>query len=204
MALINSVGGLFSAVNNKVGAITSVAKGIMCIPAILTGLPGIAGNLAKGVLSSLQNQAAGIMAGIVGGLTNLISDTINNFVGQIAGLVNKILQIEATILATIGLIKAEINSIINQVKDIFEFSKNQENCRFAAASLSKCIVGSLLNGLSKKMAMDAMKSPGGIDKLISNATKKLAQPGNVIEKYTGKLSNSIDKATSQINTAKLL
>ena len=68
MALINSVGGLFSAVNNKVGAITSVAKGIMCIPAILTGLPGIAGNLAKGVLSSLQNQAAGIMAGIVGGL----------------------------------------------------------------------------------------------------------------------------------------
>lgn len=204
MALINSIGGLYSAVNNKVGAITSVAKGIMCIPAILTGLPGIAGNLAKGVLSSLQNQAAGIMASIAGGLTNLISDTINNFVGQIAGLVGKLLQLEATILATIGLVEATINNIIKQVKDIFEFSKNQENCRFAAAELSKCIVGSLLSGLSKKLAMDSMKTPGGIDKLISNATKKLAQPGNVIEKYTGKLSNSIDKATSQINTAKLL
>lgn len=204
MALINSIGGLYSAVNNKVGAITSVAKGIMCIPAILTGLPGIAGNLAKGVLSSLQNQAAGIMASIAGGLTNLISDTINNFVGQIAGLVGKLLQLEATILATIGLVEATINNIIKQVKDIFEFSKNQENCRFAAAELSKCIVGSLLSGLSKKLAMDSMKTPGGIDKLISKATKKLAQPGNVIEKYTGKLSNSIDKATSQINTAKLL
>lgn len=204
MALINSIGGLYSAVNNKVGAITSVAKGIMCIPAILTGLPGIAGNLAKGVLSSLQNQAAGIMASIAGGLTNLISDTINNFVGQIAGLVGKLLQLEATILATIGLVEATINNIIKQVKDIFEFSKNQENCRFAAAELSKCIVGSLLSGLSKKLAMDSMKTPGGIDKLISKATKKLAQPGNVIEKYTSKLSNSIDKATSQINTAKLL
>jgi hypothetical protein len=204
MALINSVGGLYSAVNNKVGAITSVAKGIMCIPAILTGLPGIASNLAKGVLSSLQNQAAGIMASIAGGLTNLISDTINNFVGQIAGLVGKLLQLEATILATIGLVEATINNIIKQVKDIFEFSKNQENCRFAAAELSKCIVSSLLSGLSKKLAMDSMKTPGGIDKLISNATKKLAQPGNVIEKYTSKLSNSIDKATSQINTAKLL
>jgi len=204
MALINSIGRLYSAVNNKVGAITSVAKGIMCIPAILTGLPGIAGNLAKGILSSLQNQASGIMANIAGGLTNLISDTINNFVGQIAGLVGKLLQLEATILATIGLVEATINNIIKQVKDIFEFSKNQENCRFAAAELSKCIVGSLLNGLSKKLAMDSMKTPGGIDKLISNATKKLAQPGNVIERYTSKLSNSIDKATSQINTAKLL
>jgi len=200
MALIDSVGGLFSAASNKVGAITTVAKGIMCIPSILTGLPGIAGNLAKGVLSSLLSQGINI----VGGLTNLISDTINNFIGQIAGLLNTILQIEATILATIGLIKAAIDGIVAQVKDIFEFSKDQENCRFAAAALSKCIVSSLLGGLSNKLAMDAMRSPGGIDTLISNATQKLAEPNNVILGYTGKLSNSIDKATSQINTSKLL
>lgn len=208
MALINSVGGLYSAVSNKVGALTSVAKGVMCIPAILTGLPGIASNVASGLLSSLQNQATGILAGVVGGITGLITDTITNFVGQITGqvadLVNKILQLEATILASIGLAIATINNLIQQVNDIFDFSKNQENCRFAAAELSKCVVGSLLSGVSKRLAVDAIKMPGGIDKLISNATKKLAQPGNVIEKYTGKISNSIDKATSQINTSKLI
>ena len=172
----------------------------MCIPSILTGLPGIAGNLAKGVLSSLLSQGINIASG----LTNLISDTINNYIGQIAGLLNTILQIEATILATIGLIKAAIDGIVAQVKDIFEFSKDQENCRFAAAALSKCIVSSLLGGLSNKLAMDAMRSPGGIDTLISNSTEKLSGPNNVILWYTGKLSNSIDKATSQINTSKLL
>jgi uncharacterized membrane protein required for colicin V production len=187
-------------VNNKVGAITSVAKGIMCIPAILSGLPGIATNIAKSLLGSIQRQ----IVGIVNGLTNLISDTINGFVNQIAGIVSTLLKLEATILAAIGLVVATINNILNQVNDIFEFSKNQENCRFAAAELSKCIIGSLLKGISKKMALDASKKPGGIDKLISDATKKLAQPGNVIEGYTRKLSNSIDKATSQINTSKLI
>jgi hypothetical protein len=65
MALLGSVAGLASAVNNKVGALTSVAQGVLCIPSILTGLPGILGNVAGSLLSSLQNQALGVMSSIV-------------------------------------------------------------------------------------------------------------------------------------------
>lgn len=208
MALINSVGGLFSAVNNKVGAITSVAKGVLCLPAILSGLPGILGNTAKSLLGSLKNQASGLMSGIVGGITGMITDIIQDAVNEITGAISNtlgaILQLQATILATIGLAQALIAGIKNQVKDAFDFAKNQENCRFAAAEMFKCIAGSILNDLSKKAVMNAKLNISGIDKLVSKASGKLAQPGNVIERYTNKISNSVDKATSQINTSKLI
>jgi len=205
MALIDSVGGLYSAVNNKVGALTSVAKGALCLPAILSGLPGILGNVAKGVLGSLKNQALGLMGGVAGGLTGLITSIIQDAVDQITGVIsntiNKILQLEATILATIGLIEETLANIQNQVKDALNFAKNQENCRFAAAEMFKCLAGSIINDLSKKSLVNAKF---GVGDLVSKATSKLAKPGNIIEGYTNKISNSVDKATSQINNSRLL
>lgn len=201
MALIDSVGGLYSAVNNKVGALTSVAKGVLCLPAILSGLPGILGNVAKGVLGSLKNQALGLMSGVVGGLTGLINDIIQDAVDKVAGTFNKILQLQATILATIGLIEETLFNIQNQVKDAIDFSKSQENCRFAAAEMFKCLAGSIINDLSKKSIIDAKLD---ITSLVSKASKKLAQPGNIIEGYTKKISSSVDKATAQINTSRLI
>ena len=121
MASFNSVGGLASAVNNKVGALTSVAKGVMCLPSILTGLPGILGNVAKGVLGSLQNQALGVMNSIVAGITGMITDIINDAVNQISGVVNQLLQIQATILATIGIIEQTIKDLKKLVNDIINF-----------------------------------------------------------------------------------
>lgn len=208
MALINSVGGLYSAVNTKIGSLTSAAKGILCLPSIISGLPGILGNTAKGVLGSLKNQASGLINGIVGGITGLITDIIQDAVDQITGIisdtVNKILQLEATILATIGLIEETLRNIQDQVRDAFNFAKNQENCRFAAAEMFKCLAGSIINDLSKKSILNAKLDISGIDKLVSKASSKLSKPGNIIEGYTNKISNSVDKATSQINTSKLI
>lgn len=204
VSLLNSVGGLSRAVNNKVGALTSVAKGIMCLPSILTGLPGILGNVAKGVLSSLQNQALGVMTSIVNGLTGMITDIINNAVNQILGVVNQLLQLEATILATIGIIEQTIKDIKKQVDDLINFRADQENCRFAAAEMLKCVAGSLIGDLSKKLAKNVSTGTSSLEKLVGKASFKLSQPGNVIEKYTGKISNSVDKATSQINATKLI
>jgi len=208
MALIDSVGGLYSAVNTKAGALTSAAKGILCIPAILTGLPGILGNVAKGVLGSLQNQALGAMAAIANGITGLITDTITNAVNEITGAISnvldKVLQLQATILATIGLAQATIDNFKNQIKDALDFAKNQENCRFAAAEMLKCVTGSIIGDISKKVAINAKLDISGIDNLVGDLTSKISKPGNIIEQYTGKLSSSVDKATSQINTSKLL
>jgi hypothetical protein len=205
MALIDSVGGLYSAVNNKVGALTSVAKGALCLPAILSGLPGILGNVAKGVLGSLRNQALGLMGGVAGGLAGLITVIIQDAVDQVTGIIkntiNQILQLQATILATIGLIEDTLLNIQNQVKDALDFAKSQENCRFAAAEMFKCLAGSIINDLSKKSLINAKFGTGD---LVSNAISKLAKPGNVIEGYTNKISNSVDKATSQINNSKLI
>jgi phage-related protein len=208
MALIDSVGGLYSAVNTKAGALTSVAKGILCIPAILTGLPGILGNVAKGVLGSLQNQALGAMSAIVSGITGLITDTVTNAVNEITGAISnvldKVLQLQATILATIGLAQSLINSFKSQITDALDFAKNQENCRFAAAEMLKCVTGSIIGDISKKVAVNAKLDISGIDKLVGDVSSKISKPGNIIEQYTGKLSSSVDKATSQINTSKLL
>lgn len=204
MASFNSVGGLASAVNNKVGALTSVAKGVMCLPSILTGLPGILGNVAKGVLGSLQNQALGVMNSIVTGITGMITDIINNAVNQISGVVNQLLQIQATILATIGIIEQTIKDLKKLVNDIINFRADQDNCRFAAAEMLKCVAGSLIGDLSKKLAKNVSSGTSSIENLVGKASFKLSQPGNVIERYTSKISNSVDKATSQINATKLI
>lgn len=205
---MDSVGGLYSAVNTKVGSLTSVAKGVLCLPSIISGLPGILGNVAKGVLTSLKNQVTGAIIGVVNGITGLITDIIQDAVNQITGIisdtVNKILQQEATILATIRLIEDTLQNIRNQVKAAFDFAKNQENCRFAAAEMFKCLAGSIINDLSKKAMINAKLDISGIDKLVSKASSKLSKPGNIIEGYTNKISNSVDKATSQINTSKLI
>lgn len=204
MALIDSVGGLYAAVNTKIGSLTSVAKGILCIPAILTGLPGIIGN----VLGELKNQATGAMAAITSGITGLITsivtDAVNQITGAVANVLDKILQLQATILATIGLAQATIDNFKNQINDALAFAKNQENCRFAAAEMLKCLAGSLLNDISKKVAVDAKLDISGIDKLVGNLTSKISKPGNIIEQHTEKMSRSVDKATNQINTSKLL
>lgn len=208
MALINSVGGLYSAVNTKVGSLTSAAKGILCLPSIISGLPGIMGNVAKGVLSSLKNQASGLIGDIVGSIAGLITDIIQDAVSQVTGIIsnniNKILQLEATILATVGLIEATLRNIQNQVRDAFNFAKNQENCRFAAAEMFKCIAGSIIEDLSTRVKLNAKLDISGLDKLVIRASNKLSQPGNIIEGYTNKISNSIDKATNQINNSKLI
>lgn len=202
MALVNSVIGLSNAVTNKVGALTSVAKGIMCLPSILSGLPGIAGNVAKSVLSSLQNQALGIAAGIA----NSITDLINSAICQLVNPLEALLKLQADILATIGVVLATILAVKKQVEDLLNFRANQENCRFAAAELSKCVVGSILSDLNKTLIKNA-KAIHGINAcgvLTGAAAAKLAKPGNVIEKYTSKISNSVDKATNQIKTSKLI
>jgi len=201
MALIDSGLGLFGAVNKKVGALTSVAKGIMCLPSILTGLPGILGNVAQGILGSLERQALAM----ANGLANLVGSIIGDAVSKITGSIKAILQLEATVLALVKGTIATIQGIYDQAKKIYGDGVNQENCRFAAAEMFKCLAGSLIGDLSKKLASKAMsKGGGGISSLVDKATNKLAQPGNVITQYTNKLSRSIDKATNQINTSKLL
>lgn len=201
MALIDSVGGLYSAVNNKVGALTSVAKGVLCLPAILSGLPGILGNVAKGVLGSLKNQMSGVAEGLTGLITDIIQDAVDQVTGIIKNTINQILQLQATILATIGLIEDTLLNIQKQVKDALDFAKSQENCRFAAAEMFKCLAGSVINDLSKKSLINAKFGTGD---LVGKAIGKLAKPGNIIEGYTNKISNSVDKATSQINTSRLI
>jgi hypothetical protein len=204
MALIDSVGGLYSAVNTKAGALTSAAKGILCIPAILTGLPGIIGS----VLGELKNQVVGAMGAITDGITELITsivtDAVNQITGAVANVLDKVLQLQATILATIGLAQATIDNFKNQIQDALDFAKNQENCRFAAAEMLKCLTGSILNDISKKVATNAKLDISGIDKVVGGLTSKISKPGNIIEQYTEKMSRSVDKATNQINTSKLL
>lgn len=194
--MLSNVGTL----GNKIGDITSVAKGILCLPAILSGLPGILGNVAASVLGSLTNAVNGAIFDVVNGLTGLINDKINDAVNKIAGVLGKI----AAVLAVIGIIEETIKGFLDQIADIFNFSKNAENCRFAAAELSKCIIGSVLGDISKQMALKAAKSPNGVNSLVNSATAKLKKPGNVIERFVGKSSKAVDKAKTQISISKLI
>ena len=196
MSNILSIGG---AVLNKVNLITSVAKGVLCLPSIISGLPGILGNVAGQLLGSLAGRINGIVSGMVG----LVSDIIDEQINKVLGVVNKLLQFGALILATIGVIEQTILGILGLVNDAFNFAKDQENCRFAAAELLKCITGSIVNDMSNKLSLNAATNAGARSNIFNNALQKMKAPGNVIERHVGKISNSVDKAVSQVAASRL-
>lgn len=202
-SIFGSVQNLVTVANNKVDQISSVAKGILCLPSILSSLPSILGGLGASVLGSIYSQ----FSSIGGALTSLITDTINQALGAITGaitnILNKVLSLQAEILGAINLVKDFVDGLTSTAKDIKNFVSDSENCKFAASELAKCIAASLIGDLSNKIVRDISGSTDKIDSYIGSITAKIAKPGEIIDKYVNKQSSMVDKATTQIQAMKI-
>ena len=199
MALISKVSNLFFAGNLVADKITTVAKGILCIPSIISGLfSGAGGGIANAIKRQLVTAAADIIDGLTSMMDSIINDALSEVTGFVTDALNTLLKIQATILGTVSLIKDFYKGLKDRTQDVSKFLKSKNNCQFAAAELFACIASTVTKSLTKKTIKGIVEGATSKGDLISSFTNKIVRPGDVIEGYTGKIGKSIDKATKQV------
>jgi hypothetical protein len=199
MPLLQSVGGLLRAVNNKADSILGAAKGLLCLPAIIGG----AADIFKDVFGSLVNAAKGAINGIVAGFLGTIEGLVQNAVNQVVGLLNTITQLIATVMAIVQSIKQFVEDLIKKADELLAWARNAENCKFAAASLLKCIAASVLNDVmaDKELAVKVSLGTESISKFTDKISSALSKPTGVINKFLDKAASEVDRATAQVNAS---
>jgi phage-related protein len=190
-----TAGGLITGYSNQFGALTSVAKGILCIPQLLS--PSGLKNLTAGIMGALSAVAGEVIAGLLGFVGTVVSRTIENITGIISSQIAAINAFIEDISATITLIKSIIGSLDDIAKNTMKFLLDGQNCQFAAAELGKCIVGGILEEITNKAARDL--SIGSLDyhKKVQDITTKLIEPERIIGKFNKKAQMFANKAAIQ-------
>jgi len=200
MSLLGSAEGLISTVKDKVSQVSTAFKIIACLPSILTAIPATLGAIGASVAGSV----AGLISGLSGVLMGVVDQVIGQITGAITSLINQVLNLQAQILSVINQVKGLFDYLKKEVQDVKDWLENEENCKFAAAELVNCIAGKLLGDLTSQISN---RLGGGldlnIDDYLENFTEKLALPGEQIDKWVGKTAGQIDKATAQIGAANL-
>ncbi len=192
--IISSVGNFLNAANSKADRLTSIAKGALCIPSMIAGLPdfgrslignikitdAVIGNLKKDIISDL-------IIGSIGGVVDKITGSINSLIGSVAGLISSLGGVYEQ-----G--KDFYEDTKTRVKDIKNFSESKENCNFAAATLLNCITSQALSNFAAKDAVKVSKKLRSISSFTNELSDKIASP-------TGAINNTINKAAYEVSRA---
>lgn len=190
-----ATGGMITGYSNQLGAITSVAKGILCLPQLLS--PENLKNLTAGILGELSRSAGEIVGGLLMMISSTITNTINAITGAISAelaVINSFLQ---DIANSIAMIIGVISSLDDIVKGTIAFLLDGQNCQFAAAELARCLVGEIIGDITRKQAMEMNKSLDKYNEKVFNITQKIAGPDTTINRFIGKSQMFANKAIIQ-------
>jgi hypothetical protein len=206
MPLIKSTGGLLRAVNTKADKLLGLGTAILCLPAIITG----AGDIFKDVFASLKATALKSITNLIGGLTgiveSIIADSISKVIGGISSSLSKVVKAIATVKGIIGGIQNFITDLTSKINDALNFTRDSEKCKYAAATLLKCVIAQTTSELlsDKKLALNISKGFEPLSKLSDKLAKSAAAPGGSIQRYIDKSASAVDVATTKINAVNLI
>jgi len=192
--IISSVGKVLNAANGKVDSLTSIAKGALCLPSILKGLPG----LGKNLIGSLVGGIGAGLEAAVGEIANLVTDTIQDSIeaitGAITGVVDTVIGLVADVAAVVTAGKNFISGLKDAADDAMDFASKKENCNFAAAQLMNCIVGEALDSIK-------IKDVKSINDGVSSITDSVNKATGAITSTTGSINKAVNKHSQEINRA---
>ena len=200
MSLLGSTKGLLSTVSGKVDQLATGAKILGCLPSILSGFGGIMAGIGGAILGSVTAAVTSIISGFAGAIYAIVNDFISSITGAVTELLNLILQLQGEILGIIDAIKGFFDELEAKAADVKKFVEDEENCRFAASELIKCIASKLISGFADDLAAKAGTSKLGskITGFLDSAKDTLNAPANFINDVTDKASSQVNKANSQI------
>lgn len=194
MRLISSVKGFLNASNIRADQLTAIAKGALCLPSLISGLPDLGKSIIGNVIASANSILSDAASAIGGIVTSTIDNAINKITGSIAGTLNSITGFVAEVAGTIEEVKNFAKGLKDKVSDIKDFTSSKENCNFAAASLLNCITSQALANVSAKAAVEVSKGLVSIDELANDVRNSILSP-------TGAINDTINKTAFEINRA---
>jgi hypothetical protein len=201
--IFGSVQNLVVTAGSKVDQVSTVAKGILCIPSILANLPSILGGVASSILRSVFDQANAIGDALSGIILDTVTDFFASITGSITNLIRRAQGVQAEILASIKLIKDFVTGLSDVAKEIKDFALDSENCKFAASELIKCVVANIIGNTSNKLVANIGGSRDKLSSFANDISSRIAKPGEVIDRFVTKQSSMIDKANTQIKAINL-
>jgi hypothetical protein len=188
MGLISTTtSGILTGVSNKVGALTSVAKGVLCLAQVFT--PQGLSNLTSGVLTTLTTYATSVVTGLTTMITSMAVQTVNNITGLIVGIVTDITD-------SVTMIKDYLQNLDDAAKDIKKYLLDQQNCNFTAAEIASCLLGDVVDDITNSVAKKISEGTTKLDDAVSDISSKILTPEKTISKY-------LDQAQSFANKAKI-
>lgn len=204
MSILGSTQVLTAVVKNKIKQIGTAAKILGCLPSILTGISSLGSGSVVGQVGSLiTGGAIKLISGLSGLIGSIVNDTLSQITAAVRDLVKKVLSIQAEITRSLQVALGLIDAIKKEASDVVNFIENEENCRFAAAELLKCVAGKALESIADISSKLGGGSSLNIKDLASNITEKISKPGEILDKWTLKTAQSIDHASAQINATNL-
>ncbi len=205
MGLLDNIGSISKSVDSTLGGIsgklndlTSVAKGVLCLPTMIAGftssIPGLIGGITTGINTALNN--------IVAAATATVQITIQNAVDEIAG---KITDVTARVNGLIGDAQNAIGQVAGfidylkaSVDDVKSFVSDKENCNFEGATLGKCIVQQTINNLTKKDLRDTSAGVLSITSLTDKVSG-LSDASSVVKRTADKHTKQLKRAAKISN-----
>jgi len=201
--IVSSVKGFFNAANEKADKLSSIAKGALCIPSMISGMPDL-GKQAVGKIvasaSTILDQASSIISNLIIGS---IGGAIDNITGSVAGLLNSVTGIIASIQGTVAQAEDFKEGIKDRTRDIKEFTSDKENCNFAAATLLNCITSQALSNVTAKGATEIAKGLESVTGISDKISDTISGPTGAIDRTIRKAAYEVGRAERMVSKANI-
>lgn len=193
--LSTATGGILTGINTRIDSITSVAKGVLCLPQIFSpsGLQYLTSNIGN----MLSNYAASVISGLTNFVASTITNTIRNVTGVIGSQLNRINNFLKDINESISLIKTYLKSLDERAKNIMQFLLDKENCNFAAAELAKCLISDVLEDVPRAVTRSLSNGTSDFNNTVLNVTSRLLEPERTITRYLNQAQTLANRARIQ-------
>jgi len=199
--IVSSVGRFFNAANAKADRLTTIAKGALCLPAIITSLP----NLGKNLIGNTKANLSVILTGATSIVSDLITNAINTSISQLTGSITGVINTAQGLVASVAGVKLQAEEFVKGLKgkatDIKDFTSKKENCNFAAASLLNCITSQALSNVTTKGAVDISKGLKSVNSFTNEISESITSKDGAIDRTINKAAGEVDRATRTISAA---
>ena len=202
--MLSGLTSLASAASNRFNQLTTIAKGILCIPSLITNLPGSLTSVGGGIAAGIASAATAAVQSATALITSAISAQVAKVTGAIDSVANTITGSIATVAGAIDVTNKFIQGIKNQVSDVRAFISDKENCNFAAASLANCIVNQALNSLTPKAIKDISKGLVSLDDAGSKLAESISSPAGAVGDFMNKANSEMQRAAKVVSAVKII
>jgi hypothetical protein len=200
---LNTLNSVINAANNSADQLTTLAKGVLCLPSILRGSVTTSASIIKGIKAGASQTIIALTSTVNSLIVGTIQNQVSLLTGAAVSVVNTIQGAIASVAAAAEISKIFVSGLKARVADIKSFISDKDNCNFAAGTLTSCIINQSLNSVTSKAIIDISKGTSSVSGITSNIAKDITSSTGVINNFINKQSAQINRASKIIDAASI-